>query len=90
MVPLVKLYLQLAAKDLLCPRGALWGRGLDAFESIGETKLLPLEDAEGVVREDLDALEVVKWRELLSKQEHALDACKNVANAVSGVVMKNA
>ena len=41
-------------------------------------------------REDLDALEVVKWRELLSKQEHALDACKNVANAVSGVVMKNA
>ena len=41
-------------------------------------------------REDLDALEVVKWRELLSKQEHALDACKNVTNAVSGVVMKNA
>ena len=41
-------------------------------------------------REDLAPLEVVKWRELLSKQEHALDACKNVANLVSGVVMKNA
>jgi len=41
-------------------------------------------------RSDLAVLDIIKWREIYEALENALDACEDVANAVEGVVMKNA
>lgn len=41
-------------------------------------------------RSDLPVIEVIKWREIYQFLEDTLDACEGVANAVEGVVMKNA
>lgn len=40
--------------------------------------------------ENVEAIEVIKWRELYKLLENTLDACQHVANLVEGVVMKNA
>lgn len=37
-----------------------------------------------------DAVEVIKWKEILELLENTIDACEDVANIVEGVVMKNA
>ena len=41
-------------------------------------------------RSELPVLDIIKWREIYEALENALDACEDVANAVEGVVMKNA
>jgi len=41
-------------------------------------------------RSDLPVLDIIKWREIYEALENAMDACEDVANAVEGVVMKNA
>lgn len=38
----------------------------------------------------VEAIEVIKWREIYKHLENTLDACQHVANLVEGVVMKNA
>lgn len=40
--------------------------------------------------ENVEAIEVIKWREIYKHLENTLDACQHVANLVEGVVMKNA
>lgn len=40
--------------------------------------------------EEKDAIEVIKWKEILEFLENTLDACEDVANIVEGVVMKHA
>jgi uncharacterized protein len=40
--------------------------------------------------ENVEALEVIKWREIYKHLENTLDATQHVANLVEGVVMKNA
>ncbi|MBC8061739.1 MAG: DUF47 domain-containing protein [Clostridiaceae bacterium] len=40
--------------------------------------------------ENVEAIDVIKWRELYKLLENTLDACQHVANLVEGVVMKNA
>jgi len=40
--------------------------------------------------ENVEAIEVIKWRELYKLLENTLDRCEDVANLVEGVVMKNA
>lgn len=40
-------------------------------------------------RDEKDAIEVIKWKEIYQYMEHTLDACEDVANIVEGVVMKN-
>lgn len=37
-----------------------------------------------------DAIEIIKWKEILERMERAIDSCEDVANMVKGVVMKNA
>jgi len=37
-----------------------------------------------------DAVEVIKWKEIIELFENTLDACEDVANIVEGVVMKHA
>ncbi len=37
-----------------------------------------------------DALEVIKWKEIIELFENTIDACEDVANIVEGVVMKHA
>ena len=37
-----------------------------------------------------DPIHILKWHEILKELEDALDSCKDVANIVYGVVMKNA
>lgn len=37
----------------------------------------------------MDAVEVIKWKEIYEYLENTLDACEDVANIVEGVVMKN-
>lgn len=41
-------------------------------------------------RSDLPVLEIIKLREIYESLENTLDACEDVANAVEGIVMKNA
>ena len=38
---------------------------------------------------EMDALEVIKWKQIYEFLENSLDACEEVANTVEGVVMKN-
>ena len=40
--------------------------------------------------DNVEAIEVIKWREIYRVLENTLDACEDVANLVEGVVMKNA
>ena len=40
--------------------------------------------------ENVEAIEVIKWREIYRLLENTLDACEHIANLVEGVVMKNA
>lgn len=42
-----------------------------------------------IFREDIHTIEVLKWKSLLDKMEETLDACKNVANEIQNVVVKN-
>lgn len=39
---------------------------------------------------NVEAIDVIKWREIFKHLENTLDACQHVANLVEGVVMKNA
>ena len=41
-------------------------------------------------RNEKDAIEVIKWKEIFEYLENTLDACEDVANIVEGVVMKHA
>jgi uncharacterized protein len=41
-------------------------------------------------KHEKDAIEVIKWKEILEYLENTLDACEDVANIIEGVVMKNA
>ena len=38
---------------------------------------------------DIDALEVVKWKELYDLIEHAIDGCEDVGNTLERIVLKN-
>ena len=61
--------------------------------------IIELEDEGDVVYRDAiarifaehgDPIHILKWNDLLQKMENALDSCKDVANIVYGVIMKNA
>lgn len=63
------------------------------------SEILKLEDAGDIVYrgalgvlfdDEAHAREVLKWFELLDRMERTLDACKDVANMLQGVIMKNA
>lgn len=41
-------------------------------------------------KNEKDAIEVIKWKEIFEYLENTLDACEDVANIVEGVVMKHA
>jgi len=41
-------------------------------------------------KEEKDAIEVIKWKEIYEFLENTLDACEDVVNIVEGVVMKHA
>ncbi len=43
-----------------------------------------------IFRENVDAVEVLKWKSLLDTMEQTVDSCKGVANVVRSVLMKNA
>lgn len=43
-----------------------------------------------IFREDMETIEVMKWREIYQYLEDSLDACEDIANIIEGVVMKNA
>lgn len=38
----------------------------------------------------MDAIDVIKWKEIYEFLENTLDACEDVANIVEGIVMKHA
>jgi uncharacterized protein Yka (UPF0111/DUF47 family) len=40
--------------------------------------------------EGLDALEVIKWKELYDKLEDAIDQCEDVGNVLQSISLKNA
>jgi uncharacterized protein len=41
-------------------------------------------------REETDAIEVFKWKEIYEDVESAIDRCEDVANVIEGVVLENA
>lgn len=43
-----------------------------------------------IFRNNMEAIEVIKWREIYQYLEDTLDACEDIANVIEGVVMKNA
>ena len=42
-----------------------------------------------IFRSDLHTVDILKWKSLLDKMENTLDACKNVANEIQNVIVKN-
>lgn len=61
---------------------------VNRLEEVGDR--LSRNAIKGLFRSDLPVLEIIKWREIYESLENTLDACEDVANAVEGVVMKNA
>ena len=41
-------------------------------------------------REDINPIELIKWKHIFEQIENSLDSCENVANIIEGVVMKYA
>ncbi|MGP1569345.1 MAG: DUF47 domain-containing protein [Eubacteriales bacterium] len=41
-------------------------------------------------REDINPIELIKWKHILEQIEESLDSCENVANIIEGVAMKYA
>lgn len=41
-------------------------------------------------REDINPVELIKWKHILEQLENSLDSCENVANIIEGVAMKYA
>ena len=63
------------------------------------SRIIEIEDAGDVIHRNAvarifaehgDPIHIIKWNDLLQGMEDALDSCKDVANIVYGVVMKNA
>ncbi|MGL4760940.1 MAG: DUF47 domain-containing protein [Sarcina sp.] len=40
--------------------------------------------------DNIDPLEIVKWKDIYQRFENTIDSCENVVNIIEGVVMKNA
>ena len=69
----------------------------DVAEHAREIKLLEEEgdaiyfEAVGALfKENIDALEVIKWKDMYEALENTLDECENVANALESISIKNA
>lgn len=63
-------------------------RELKALEEEGDAIY---HEAMGALFSDkLDALEVIKWKELYDKVEDAIDACEDVGNVLQSISLKNA
>ena len=41
-------------------------------------------------REDINPIELIKWKHIFEQIENSLDSCENVANIIEGVAMKYA
>ncbi|MHC1721315.1 MAG: DUF47 domain-containing protein [Clostridiaceae bacterium] len=61
---------------------------VNRLEEVGDK--LSRKAIKELFRSDLPVLDIIKWREIYEALENTLDACEDVANAVEGVVMKNA
>jgi predicted phosphate transport protein (TIGR00153 family) len=48
------------------------------------------EAVENLFRTSTDAIEVIKWKELLDKIEDAIDQCEDVGNTLQSIALKNA
>ena len=40
--------------------------------------------------DNIDTLEIVKWKDIYQRFENTIDSCEDVVNIIEGVVMKNA
>jgi len=61
---------------------------VNRLEEVGDK--LSRKAIKDLFRSDKPVLEIIKWREIYEALENTMDACEDVANAVEGVVMKNA
>ena len=61
---------------------------VNRLEEVGDK--LSRKAIKELFRSDKPVLEIIKWREIYDALENTMDACEDVANAVEGVVMKNA
>ena len=61
---------------------------VNRLEEVGDK--LSRKAIKDLFRSDKPVLEIIKWREIYEPLENTMDACEDVANAVEGVVMKNA
>lgn len=61
---------------------------VNRLEEVGDK--LSRKAISDLFRSDKPVLEIIKWREIYEALENTMDACEDVANAVEGVVMKNA
>ena len=48
------------------------------------------EAVENLFSTSTDAIEVIKWKELLDKIEDAIDQCEDVGNTLQSIALKNA
>lgn len=64
------------------------GRELKKLEEEGDSIY---HEAMGALFSDgLDAIEIIKWKELYDKVEDAIDACEDVGNVLQSISLKNA
>ena len=63
-------------------------RAINSIEEDGDT--VSRNAIKLLFSDNVEAIEVIKWREIYKLLENTLDRCEDVANLVEGVVMKNA
>ncbi len=78
-----------AVKGMRDPKTVNKGsRELKALEEEGDA--IYHEAMGALFTEGLDALEVIKWKELYDKLEDAIDQCEDVGNVLQSISLKNA
>ena len=78
------------AMDLLEPRKGVGEPVVEINRLENEADRMHLEAVRRLFDEEKDPILLFKWKEILDRLEDATDRCEDVADVISGVVLKNA
>ncbi|HWK12059.1 MAG TPA: DUF47 family protein [Vicinamibacterales bacterium] len=85
-----------SAEQIACAMRALEGRrgvaecAVEINRLENEADRLHQKAVQTLFQDERDAVEIIKWKEILDFLEEATDRCEDVANVVEGVVVKHA
>jgi uncharacterized protein Yka (UPF0111/DUF47 family) len=63
------------------------GRAMKALEEEGDT--IYARSVGALFEERIDAVEVLKWKEIYDALENAIDECEDVTNVLESIALKN-